>query len=118
MTEKAKMLNGELYDSSDKQLVDELKRDDFLYVVPDFRLNKVQQLENLLQKDKDKVEFLCNECCFIGCLERNNSIHYKETQPYLYTPVEMYLTCQKFYSNENQALHNKNHLFLILLKIH
>ena len=50
--------------------VDELKRDDFLYVVPDFRLNKVQQLENLLQKDKDKVEFLCNECCFIGCLER------------------------------------------------
>lgn len=24
MTEKAKMLNGELYDSSDKQLVDEL----------------------------------------------------------------------------------------------
>lgn len=53
-----------------EQLVDELKKDDFLYVVPDFRLNKVQQLENLLQKDKDKVEFLCNECCFIGCLER------------------------------------------------
>lgn len=52
------------------ELVDELKKDDFLYVVPDFRLNKVQQLENLLQKDKDKVEFLCNECCFIGCLER------------------------------------------------
>ena len=48
----------------------ELKKDDFLYVVPDFRLNKVQQLESLLQKDKDKVEFLCNECCFIGCLER------------------------------------------------
>ena len=53
-----------------EQLVDELKRDDFLYVVPDFRLNKAQQLESLLQKDKDKVEFLCNECCFIGCLER------------------------------------------------
>jgi hypothetical protein len=53
-----------------EQLVDELKKDDFLYVVPDFRLNKFQQLENLLQKDKDKVEFLCNECCFIGCLER------------------------------------------------
>ena len=51
-------------------LRDELKKDDFLYVVPDFRLNKVQQLENLLQKDMDKVEFLCNECCFIGCLER------------------------------------------------
>ena len=48
-----------------EQLVDELKRNDFLYVVPDFRLNKVQQLENLLQKDKDKIEFLCNECCFI-----------------------------------------------------
>ena len=40
-----------------EQLVDELKKDDFLYVVPDFRLNKVQQLENLLQKDMDKVEF-------------------------------------------------------------
>ena len=51
-------------------VTDELKKDDFLYVVPDFRLNKVQQLENLLQKDMDKVEFLCNECCFIGCLER------------------------------------------------
>lgn len=53
-----------------EQLVDELKRDDFLYVVPDFRLNKDQQLENLSQKQKDKIEFLCNECCFIGCLER------------------------------------------------
>ena len=38
-------------------VTDELKKDDFLYVVPDFRLNKVQQLENLLQKDMDKVEF-------------------------------------------------------------
>ena len=39
-------------------VTDELKKDEFLYVVPDFRLNKVQQLENLLQKDMDKVEFL------------------------------------------------------------
>ena len=40
-----------------EQLVDELKRDDFLYVVPDFRLNKVQQLENLLQKIRIKLNF-------------------------------------------------------------
>ena len=53
-----------------EQLVDELKKDDFLYVVPDFRLNKVQQLENLLQKDMDKVEFLCNECCWFECYDR------------------------------------------------
>lgn len=33
-----------------EQLVDELKRDDFLYVVPDFRLNKAQQLESLYKR--------------------------------------------------------------------
>lgn len=40
-----------------EQLVDELKKNDFLYVVPDFRLNKVQQLENLLQKIRIKLNF-------------------------------------------------------------
>ena len=49
----------------------ELKREDFLYVVPDFRLNKkFDRLATLGQRQKDKVEFLCNECCNFGCTER------------------------------------------------
>lgn len=49
----------------------ELNDDNYEYVVPDFRLNKeYKKLDNLSQKEKDKVEFLCNECCFIGCNER------------------------------------------------
>lgn len=52
------------------QLQAELNRDDFRYVVPDFRLNKeFEQLNNLLQPQKD-VEFLCNECCWFGCKDR------------------------------------------------
>ena len=40
----------------------ELDRDEFRYVVPDFRLNKAfDRLGVLSQKQKDKVEFLCNE---------------------------------------------------------
>ena len=54
-----------------RQLLSEVKRDDFLYVVPDFRLNKVFGKWNTLSNSqKDKVEFLCNECCFIGCKDR------------------------------------------------
>ena len=54
-----------------EQLKHEMNRNDFLYVVPDFRLNKeLDKLNRLSEKQKDKVEFLCNECCFIGCLER------------------------------------------------
>ena len=49
----------------------ELDRADFRYVVPDFRLNKaLPQLDALPQGLKDKVEFLCNECCFFGCKDR------------------------------------------------
>ena len=49
----------------------EVKRDDFRYVVPDFRLNKqFDQLDTLTQPQKDKVEFLCNECCWFGCRDR------------------------------------------------
>lgn len=48
---------------------DELKREEFRYVVPDFRLNKAfEHLSGLTQKEK--VEFLCNECCYIGCRDR------------------------------------------------
>lgn len=50
---------------------DELKREDFRYVVPDFRINRqLDQLNQLSSDEKDKVEFLCNECCYIGCQDR------------------------------------------------
>ena len=49
----------------------ELDRKEFLYVVPDFRLNKAfSRLAALSQTEKNKVEFLCNECCWIGCKDR------------------------------------------------
>lgn len=49
----------------------ELQRPDFKYVVPDFRLNKTfDKLANLSQDQKDKVEFLCNECCDVKCNSR------------------------------------------------
>lgn len=49
----------------------EVKRPEFEYVVPDFRLNKQLDKLKLLSKDeKDKVEFLCNECCYFGCQDR------------------------------------------------
>ena len=53
------------------QLSEELNREDFRYVVPDFRLNKeLEKLDALSQPLKDKVEFLCNECCWFSCKDR------------------------------------------------
>ena len=53
--------------------VDELNREEFKYVVPDFRLNKVlPEMNTLSAKQKDKVEFLCNECCWFDCYDRKN----------------------------------------------
>lgn len=52
---------------------EELNRDEFKYVVPDFRLNKrVEELDALSVTQKSKVEFLCNECCDFGCADRKN----------------------------------------------
>ena len=49
----------------------EVQRPEFRYVVPDFRLNKsFDALDTLSQPEKDKVEFLCNECCWFRCTER------------------------------------------------
>ena len=49
----------------------EADREDFRYVVPDFRLNKAyEELNTLTESQKDKVEFLCNECCYFGCKDR------------------------------------------------
>ncbi len=53
------------------QLVEEVNREEFRYVVPDFRLNKsFEKLSTLSQAQKDKIEFLCNECCYFGCVDR------------------------------------------------
>ena len=54
-----------------QQLRAETAREEFRYVVPDFRLNKAfGELDSLTQEQKDKVEFLCNECCWVGCRDR------------------------------------------------
>ena len=54
-----------------QQFRQELTRGDFLYVVPDFRLNSAfGQLNALPGAQKAKVEFLCNECCWFGCKDR------------------------------------------------
>lgn len=52
---------------------DELNRDEFSFVVPDFRLNKeMDKLNRLSDGQKRKVEFLCNECCWYECYDRKN----------------------------------------------
>ncbi len=54
-----------------RQLEDELNREAFRYVVPDFRLNKAFDRLNALPAPlKRKVEFLCNECCRFDCPDR------------------------------------------------
>ncbi len=54
-----------------RQFVDEVNRDDFKYAVPDFRLNKrFDKWRTLTEAQKNKVEFLCNECCWFGCVDR------------------------------------------------
>ena len=51
----------------------EVNREEFSYVVPDFRLNKdFENLGGLTKTQKNKVEFLCNECCWFGCKDRKN----------------------------------------------
>ena len=58
-----------LTDFSDFKM--ELARNEFSFVVPDFRLNKkIEKLEALDAGLKNKVEFLCNECCSPFCQER------------------------------------------------
>ena len=49
----------------------ELDRREFRYVVPDFRLNRrMEKWKTLTDRQKAKVEFLCNECCWFGCQSR------------------------------------------------
>ena len=54
-----------------RQFEAEAARDDFRYIVPDFRLNRAfDRLDVLPAPLREKVEFLCNECCFFGCADR------------------------------------------------
>jgi len=76
---KEKYQNLYFVSSTTKVLTDfsllkqELDRPEFSFVVPDFRLNKkLDQLRVLSQSEKNKVEFLCNECCFFGCTDRKS----------------------------------------------
>ena len=49
----------------------ELDREEFDFVVPDFRLNRAfDRLNGLSDQQKRKVEFLCNECCWFACPDR------------------------------------------------
>ena len=49
----------------------ELDRGEFRYVVPDFRLNRAfDRLCALPAAQKEKLEFLCNECCWFDCPDR------------------------------------------------
>ena len=53
------------------ELLKDLNREEFRYVVPDFSLNKkFKEWNTLSSAEKDKVEFLCNECCSFGCKDR------------------------------------------------
>ena len=74
---KAKHPNFYFVSSTTKVITDfesfkaELDREEFRYVVPDFRLNKqFDKLNALTDAQKQKVEFLCNECCWFGCFDR------------------------------------------------
>ena len=74
---KAKYPNYYFVSSKTKVITDfeqfkaELDREEFRYVVPDFRLNKqFEKLNTLTDAQKQKVEFLCNECCWFGCYDR------------------------------------------------
>ncbi len=54
-----------------KDFQKECDRPEFRFVVPDFRLNKeFSKLNALSDAQKQKVEFLCNECCWFDCYDR------------------------------------------------
>jgi len=53
------------------EYIKETEREDFGYVVPDFRINNQwEKLEGMTDGQKQKTEFLCNECCYFGCTDR------------------------------------------------
>ena len=57
--------------TEEKAFFDEVRREEFKFVVPDFRYNKrFDILDKLTDAEKAKIEFLCNECCYFGCTNR------------------------------------------------
>ena len=82
-----------------EDLKKELERTEFKYVVPDFRLNKrFDHLKTLSKGEKNKVEFLCNECCYFGCNNRKNCYE-SVSQQNLGINCNDFV-CQAPYSNE------------------
>lgn len=60
----------------------ETDREEFRYVVPDFRFNKrFDRLSTLSEGQKKKTEFLCNECCNFGCSDRKNAMRVSAANP-------------------------------------
>lgn len=69
----------------------ELNRPEFEFVVPDFRFNKCfNKLSKLSNIEKNKVEFLCNECCPTSCVDRKS--------------------CYEDVSRKNLGLHGPDHI--------
>lgn len=57
--------------TEEKAFFDEVRRGEFKFVVPDFRYNKrFDILDKMTDAEKAKIEFLCNECCYFGCMDR------------------------------------------------
>lgn len=57
--------------TDEKEFLNEVRREEFNFVVPDFRYNKrFDILDKLNDAEKAKIEFLCNECCYFGCTNR------------------------------------------------
>lgn len=56
-----------------EDLQKEINREEFRYVVPDYRLNRSMSFwKTMTEAQRDKVEFLCNECCSPGCRDRKS----------------------------------------------
>ena len=84
------------------ELVQELNNSNYKYVVPDFRFNKnLDKLETLSQQQKDKIEFLCNECCYIGCKDRKECYE-NVSRKSLGIDLEEHI-CKAPYSNEGYS---------------
>ena len=57
--------------TDEKEFLNEVRRGEFKFVVPDFRYNKrFDILDKLTDAEKAKIELLCNECCYFGCTNR------------------------------------------------
>ncbi len=80
-------------------LINELDKEEFSYVVPDFRFNKqLEKLNSLSSEQKAKIELLCNECCYFGCKDRK-SCYENVSRQNLGESVDDFI-CKAPYGNE------------------